>query len=291
MRLRGPFRVTLAGLAGTIGVLVVAGICARLGIWQLDRLEERIARNEAIASRISLPDIVADTVLTDTTGLAYRVVELVGEYDAAHGIVLAGRGHQGTPGAHLLLPLRLKGGGAVLVHRGWLPAVDASTIDPAAHAEEGPVRPRGILLHYPALGRAGAARAAESGAGSGEPEGIALSDPGEFRRLWYLLNGESLRRQSPYPLAGMYLQELPDGAATGYPLALAPPELDNGPHLSYAIQWFIFGLIALVGWVVLLFRGERGAGRGAQGRGGRVAPPVHILSGAAPGAHGGEEGR
>ncbi len=272
MKLKRRFRVTIAGAVGTLAVLAVAAICARLGIWQLDRLEERVARNQVIAARMAQPSIGLDAVIEDTSGLVFRVVELVGDYDPAHGIVLAGRSHQSASGVHLLLPLRLRDGGAVLVHRGWLPAVDASTVDPAAHAGAAPVRLRGILLPFPELGRS------------------AESDARGFRQLWYRLDGAGFRRQSPYPLSALYLQVLPDDAATGYPLALPPPELDDGPHLGYAIQWFIFGVIALVGWVVLLVRRE---GRGSDRRLGgpaRGAPPPPAIPGAGARAGGIDDG-
>jgi surfeit locus 1 family protein len=281
MTMKQPFRVTLAGVLGTLGVLAVAAICARLGVWQLDRLEERVARNEVIATRLALPDLGGEAVVGDSSGVVYRVAEVVGEYDAAHGIVLAGRSHQSTAGVHLLLPLRLSDGNAVLVHRGWLPALDAGTVDPASFTEAGPVRLRGILLPFPDLGRSAAVEA------------------GAFRRLWYRLDGEAFGRQSPYPLSGLYLQLLPDDQATGYPLALPPPVLDDGPHLGYAIQWFSSGLIALVGWVVLLLRREgRGSDRRLGGRPGRGHPsgtsgfsPRHPGPPVAQGAPGTDVGR
>jgi surfeit locus 1 family protein len=247
--MREPFRVTIAGIAGTLAVLALAALFVRLGIWQLDRLDERVARNETVAARMELPSFDLESFSGDTAGLHYRVAELTGEYDAAHGIVLAGRSYQSSPGVHLLVPVRLRDGSGILVQRGWIPALDASTVDPAAHSDAGPVQLRGILLPFPELGANLRSETTSADAG--------------FRRLWYRLDGEGLRHRSPYPVAPLYLQLLPDETDAGYPLPLPPPDLDNGPHLGYALQWFSFAAIAMIGWLTLIIRrGGQIAGRG-----------------------------
>lgn len=248
MKANRSWRGVLARALGTLAVLVIAGVCVRLGVWQLDRLAQRKARNEVIAARMAEPVLELGSVHLDTSGLIYRVVEVEGEYDAGRGVVLAGRSHQGATGANLLMPLRLPEGGSVLVQRGWLPALDASQVDPTAYAAAGPVKLRGLLLAFPDLGAA---------------HEVAAGD--QFRRVWYRFDGAAMRRQLPYPAFGLYLQLLPAVVTTesSYPVALPAPDLDDGPHLGYAIQWFSFALIALVGWVVLLMRRE---GRGAAGR-------------------------
>lgn len=237
-------RASAGVVAGTLAAILVATVCARLGIWQLDRRAERLARNEVIAERMALPTLSLEGGLADTDGLVYRVAEAVGEYDAAAGVVLAGRSYQGATGAHLLVPLRLADGTAIMVHRGWVPALDAAKVDPADFTPPGQVTVRGLLMAFPEI---------RSPGGATEPA-EADAAGGEFRRLWYRMDAERWRRQSPYPLAPLYLQQLPAPAADRFPAALPEPELDEGPHLGYAIQWFSFGVIALVGWVVLLFR-------------------------------------
>lgn len=256
-------RLSAARVLVTLAAFLVAAVCVRLGIWQLDRRVERLERNAEISERMSLPGLDLAGVIPDTTGLIYRVAEFEGEYDVERGVVLAGRSHQGAPGVHLLYPLRLADGGAILVHRGWLPAVDGSTVDLGAHATAGPVHVRGLLLPFPDLGLAGGRESAEL-------------EAGEHRRLWYRMDGEALRRQLPYPVSPLYLQEFGESGASDYPLALPLPELDPGPHLGYAIQWFSFATIALVGWGVLLFRGDGRAGP----RGDRRAPPLKVVGGA-----------
>ncbi|HEX5950122.1 MAG TPA: hypothetical protein VFZ96_03895, partial [Actinomycetota bacterium] len=65
--------------------------------------------------------------------------------------------------------------------------------------------------------------------------------------------------QAPYelwPLA-MQLEEQSPAQDGDMPVVVPRPELDEGPHLSYAVQWFIFATIALVGFVVLARREAR----------------------------------
>lgn len=234
-------RVTTAGVLGSVAALVVAGTCVRLGIWQLHRLAERKTLNAAVEARLLDPPLDLATPPSDTVGLLYRRVRLRGTYDNAHAIVIAERTFQGNPGVHLLTPLRLPGG-AILVNRGWLPSPDARTVDIAPFDTTGVVAVVGLVRPF----RANRTRA--------QPPA-----PGEFQRVWYDYD-PTIPRHFPYPVAPVYVQALPAPAPTTgglrlgpqtLPARLAPPQLSNGPHLSYAIQWFSFALIAVVGWLTV----------------------------------------
>lgn len=249
--------VTRAGVLGTLGVLAVAGICIYLGTWQLDRRQGRLAHNAAVTARMDAPPVTIDHALADTAGLSFRRAIITGEYDSDRSIVLAGRSHDEMPGVHLFSPLRLAGG-AILVNRGWVPSVDAATIDVDRFRRPGPVRLEGVLLPFPAI--------------HVPPRG------GGFRTRWFRLAGDDIRGQYPYPVAPLYLlvtsppaplspaaaDARADGAERGgrsgsmsvpeLPIRADPPELTGGPHLSYAIQWFSFATIFVVGWIVVVMR-------------------------------------
>ena len=231
-----PLSITRAGVAGTVLALAVALVCARLGIWQLDRLDQRRQTNAAIAERLSGATITLRDMPQDTAGLLYRTVEIEGRYDVGRSIVLRGRAHEGMPGVHVLTPLRLPNGSAVLVNRGWVPSPDAATVDLDALPPPAPDRVEGIALPFPA-------------------DGVAVVDENAFRVTWTILDLSALRRQFPYPLASFYVQALPtDDRAATVPRPLPPPKLDDGPHLGYAIQWFAFATIAVVGWASVVLR-------------------------------------
>ena len=251
-------RITRADVVGTLLALAAALICVRLGFWQLDRLNQRLETNALLAERMEGSPVEVTTASVDTVGLTYRRVELAGAYDHGREIVRAGRAHQGAPGVHVLTPLRLADGTAVLVNRGWLPSHDAATVDLAPFREDGPVRLIGLVLPFPEEG--GVNPQAEAARAGGE---IRVGEESAFRRVWYRLDGEQVRAQYPYDVAPFYVQALPDEAAPPRPARIPPPSLDRGPHLGYAIQLFSFATIAVGGWLILMLR-----------RGGRSAEAV-----------------
>ncbi|HEY8484008.1 MAG TPA: SURF1 family protein [Longimicrobiales bacterium] len=252
-----PVYFTSAGIVGTIAALLVALVCIRLGLWQLDRREQRRARNAAIAERMHAPPAVVSGPAADTAGLLYRTVEVAGEYDHEHSFVRPGRTHAGMRGVHLYTPLRLEGGGAVLVNRGWLPSRDGITADLTPFSRPGRVQVRGLALP---IGDAPPRRDTATGPEAG-PASLAADT---FPRVWYHLDADRLERQLGYPILDFYVQRLPEPDAPELPAPIDPPELDAGPHLSYAIQWFSFATIALVGWGAIVIRcGEPGRRRGA----------------------------
>lgn len=248
------FVITPAGVIGTILLAAVVLLCIRLGFWQIDRLQERRALNAAVSARLDAEPLTDPGVLADTSGLFYRTVALTGTYDVERSIVLPGRSHRGVPGVHLLTPLRLAGRqDAVLVNRGWVPAPDAATIDVADFAVAGSVALQGLVLPFPSAAESLAQRERAPATGG-------------FRRVWFTVDADLLRAQFPYALLPATVQALPVPVPAGapaprgadrYPLRLEPPPLDEGPHLGYALQWFSFALIGIIGWVALVVRSRR----------------------------------
>src|SRR5689334_37523 len=106
----------------TLLVIIGALILGRLGIWQLDRLAQRRAFNNSLNTRMAQPALTLTRAAIDPAALEYRRVEVRGVYDPTQEIVLRNRELDGTPGVHILTPLRLSGSDtAVLIDRGWLP--------------------------------------------------------------------------------------------------------------------------------------------------------------------------
>ncbi|MGH7468536.1 MAG: SURF1 family protein [Longimicrobiales bacterium] len=230
--------VTRAALIGSLIALAVAATCVRLGFWQLSRLEQRDARNRLLGQRMGQPVLRLGPNAVDTTRLFYRRVEVNGRYDHDRTIILAGRALRGAPGVHVLTPVLIQDGQtAVLVNRGWLPSADGATVELDSLRTPSDARLIGLLLPLPAR-RTNATMAADS----------------TFRRTWFSIDPDALRRQFPYTLLEFHIQALPEKGVAQFPVRLSPPELDRGPHLGYAIQWFSFAVIALVGWLTLMIR-------------------------------------
>lgn len=228
--------VTRGGVIGSIVVIVVALVCVRLGFWQVSRLQEKRARNAATTTRLALPPIELTSIPRDSAGLVSRRVRISGIYDDDRTVIIAGRALRGSPGVYVLTPLRV-GGSWVLVNRGWMPSADGASIPLDSIREEGPANADAMIVEL-----------------SHDPRARERDTTAAFRRVWYHASMSALRHQLPYHIPDYLVQLLPSGNAPKYPVRLETPELDEGPHLGYAIQWFSFAVIAVVGWLVLVFR-------------------------------------
>jgi surfeit locus 1 family protein len=235
-------KFTPRGVAAAVLVLIVAAVCVRLGVWQLDRLEARRAQNAAIQSAAHLPPLRLDAAGFDTAAAIpdaqiWRRAEATGRFLHERQQVLRGRSREGRPGVWVATPL-VTDAGTVMVLRGWAPSADGTRLDAAALARpDGEVRVEGALLRVP----------------DRADGGIPLPSGGADT-TWRTLALGVARERAPAPLLPLYLQIVP-GTEPGdaYPLPEPLPELSEGNHLGYALQWFSFAVIAMVGFVIAAF--------------------------------------
>jgi surfeit locus 1 family protein len=222
-----------------VGLMLIAALCVRLGFWQVDRLAERRAVNRAAVVARAKPMLRLGAGADWTAQeLSERWVEARGTYDQQHEIVIRGQAFQGTPGVHVVTPLRLsQSDSAVLVLRGFVPAADAVRADLDSLVEPGTVLVRGV--------------AAQIGSAGGQP----LEHEG--RTTWARLDLAALVARLPYPVFPVVLRQAPDSALPRLPRRLPPPELNDGPHLNYAIQWFLFAGMAVAFAVLVVGRTRR----------------------------------
>jgi len=220
-------------------LLVIAGtlVLIRLGVWQLNRLDERRAFNTQVESARSqtLLDLNQEQP-EDITQMEWRPVQFVGEYDFANQIVIRNQYYREQYGYHLLTPLR-SSGTAVLVDRGFIPAEGNSTPeDWRKYDEVGEVKVTGQIR-----------------LGSGKPAlgGVADALPVDGSRLviWNNADVEKMSAQMPYPILPVYIQVNADVSDAEPPIPFQPEiELTEGPHFGYAMQWFIFATILFLGY-------------------------------------------
>lgn len=217
-------------------LLVVAG-CVVAGIWQIHRLGDRRAYNAEAERRLHMDPQPLAAVLppgasVDPDDVAWRRVTVEGVFDEANEFVVLGGELDGQPGNHVLTPLVAAGGSAVMVDRGWVPFALASPPVRQAAPPAGTVEVTGVV--FPSQVEDGTSRAANV---------ITRIDLG------------AIDRRLPYSVARVYVWLQAQQPASGaLPRRVPLPELTNGPHLSYAIQWFSFALIGLVGYPVVLRR-------------------------------------
>ncbi len=216
-------------------LLVIAVIVAmiNLGFWQLRRLDERKAFNREVSARIQeapapLDDVV--TAATDPDAVEWRSVTASGTYVAAESFLVVNRSQDGIGGTMVVTPLRLTDGRLLLVERGFMPG---TTPPPAA--------PSGTVE---IVGRLRPSETRHTG---------QLSDPSSgVLREAQRIDIPRLTPQLSAPPVPMYVELTASRPAepTPFPAAVTLPELTEGPHLSYAVQWFTFSVAVLVGWVL-----------------------------------------
>lgn len=232
---KGTILFTLFALAVSLG-------CVQLGFWQLERLRERRERNAQVMARLGEAPVPLERLPRNST-IRYRRVRTAGTYDFNHEFVVTSRGRNGAPGVHIVTPLRQPGKDTVvLVNRGWAYSPDGMRVDLSVFREDSNAIIDGFVEEF---------------AVAQEPV-TTSSVERAVRRLDY----DSLSARLPYPLASVLLVQTKDSGEfkavdRGTPVRLEPPPLDEGPHRSYAIQWFGFAAVGVAGSIVVLLRDRK----------------------------------
>jgi cytochrome oxidase assembly protein ShyY1 len=216
---------------------------ARLSVWQVSRLHERqrendVARAHLAAAPMSLAELtaLATSDRSFATDQQWRAVRVTGHWDPANQVLVRNRpSDSGDNGYEVVTPLLPDGGGrGVLVDRGWIPT--GST--PAA-PDSVPAPQSGEVTVVARLEPSDPARPTE-GLPPGQLSSLSTSD---------------LSRGDGYPVLDGYLRLTSESPAPdSAPAMHADPVLDDGPHLSYAVQWVLFALVAVGGWWTFLRR-------------------------------------
>jgi surfeit locus 1 family protein len=228
-------------IAFVIAAILGAALFARLGVWQVSRLHERQARNGLVREKLVASPVPVDSLRGPSSDLQFRRATVHGLASYNGESMLVQRTHDGSPGVFLLTPVRTgRGDSATLVVRGWVYAPDGVTIDRARWQEGDSVTIEGWLDVFPT------------------PRGpdTLPGHPDALRRL----DRATLARHAGIPLRPLLLWATgpaPTNPAAGIPARFPLPELDEGPHRSYAIQWFSFAAIALVGAGVVVHNDRR----------------------------------
>lgn len=219
----GPF-LFRPKLIPTLATLALLPLLIGLGVWQLDRAEQKRALMSSRAAGAEAEVVNLNRSQPAYEQVRHRRARVEGRYDPAHQFLLENQVRDGRPGYHVITPLRLAGGGgAVLVDRGWVPAP-----------------PRRETL--PDIGVTGELRTVRGQIDDGPSVGIRMGEPaaeaGWPRRLAYL-DYPYMDRALPYPLAAAYLIQLDPQAPAGYVREWARV-VEFGPerHAGYAVQWF-----------------------------------------------------
>ena len=229
-------------LFAAVVVLMAVGAW-RLGEWQFDRLHDREQRNEWTRTNLAAEPTPVDDVLSVDDAVnperEWLRVRASGVYDAESTVVVRYQTRDGESGVDVVTPLVMDDGTALLVNRGWLP-----TANTGASPADVPAPPEGEVEVV------GWVRADASG------RGVEVEN-GSTRAVSSREIGASLEG----PVYQGYLEAETESPAPAVPLERVElPDLGEGPHFFYGLQWWFFGALAVFGFGYLVrdeLRGRR----------------------------------
>lgn len=212
----------------------------RFGFWQLRRLDQKQEFNTRVEQRYDAAPVPLDQLLLPSTNVddvEWRPVLVTGVYEPAGNVQIVNRSQFGVAGENTVTPMRLADGRVMLVNRGFLPLDVAASAPPA-----GTVSVVGRLRL------------------SQERTFAQLGDPDEgVLTVAQRVDIDRLSRQIDGDVVPMYVDvfESSPPEAEPQPQPVAAPELGEGNHLSYAVQWFTFSIAVAIGWVLAVRRSSR----------------------------------
>lgn len=222
-----------------LGIALLVFIMINLAFWQLRRLDEKKSFNREVTTHSQATPQPLGQVLTPAMSpksVEWYRVTLTGTYDKARAVTIVNRSQNGSAGTDTMVPLVLDNGTTVLVNRGFVPLNIK-----APDAPSGKVTVVGYLRDTEKRGILGATD-------------ITAAGNTTFQREDVELISKSIGRS----VVPMWLQMTTEDPSTGkWPAPVAFPELSEGPHLSYAIQWCLFSAIAIFGWAFQIRRKVR----------------------------------
>lgn len=218
--------------AGYLALVVVFAIgCCALGTWQLNRRAEALAEVARIDANYDADAVPVAEALPDPAGFdvdqRWQVVALSGEYLDDEEVVVRNRPFEGSSGFEVITPFRLDDGTVFMVDRGWI--AQASDGRPSEYTAP----PTGHVQLEARL------KAGEDRIPGRTSTGI------EFATIDLTELADRVGGPAYTGAYGVLVQSATDAADP--PLAAARPVRDEGPHLSYALQWFVFALLAFIG--------------------------------------------
>lgn len=245
-------RLWLRWLALAVFVVALAIAFVNLGFWQLARLDQRRAMNSSVIAHENSGPVSFGSVFNHTIVEAdqWQRVSVQGTFDPGHQFLVRYRSNGEQSGYEVVTPLQTTTGQWVLIDRGF--AVKPNDAD---YPTTLPAPPSGQVSIT------GYVRRDEQGG----PEAMTPVQPSNTVRL---INSAALAATLPYPLVNGFVSVIEiTPAQDGGLVPVQPPELTEGNHFSYAIQWFTFAGMAGIGLVVLIRSDVRAARRPA-------APPA-----------------
>ena len=223
-----------------LGVLALIALMVFLAFWQLSRLDQKKSFNAVLMAHSTAPvanikDIVSADV--DIESIEWRRVQLSGYYMTDKIVTVINRSQNGAAGYDVLVPFRTTNNETFLINKGFM-----QLSMPLPTLRTTPLTVLGYIRDSQSRGTLGAIDSTDNAVR-------------EFQRFDIPLIAKRLGVETQ-PLFVQMRDEAPRPAEQ-WPAPVALPELNEGTHLSYAVQWFFFALTAFVAWVVVVRRKMR----------------------------------
>lgn len=225
-------------------VAIIVVVMVNLGFWQLSRLDDKRSANAVIEARADLAPVAlaslrgsADLSPTDHE---WRPVTVRGTYEGSRAVTVLNRSAEGIAGTHSVVPFRADDGRVIFVNRGFVPLAATTPAAP-----DGQMTIVGYLKRSEKRGTLGAVDSTDTATV-------------EFHRLDIPLIANAVT-EADTDVETMFLllaKESPE-TPSQWPARIPLPPLDEGSHLSYAGQWFLFSVVAIGGWMVIIGRAVR----------------------------------
>lgn len=220
----------------TVATVLAIALFVTAGNWQRGRMHQKDAWAEQLAAAEAAPTVALPQGVTDWEAWRYRSVEVVGTFDAGRQILVDNKVHQGRAGYHVVTPLTLADGRAVLVDRGWVPAGRTRADVPAVPVPTGEAVVRG-RLNLP-------------------PQGyVELGRTAPERGVWQNLDPQRFAEATGLPVLPVVI-EATHGGGEGFARAWPRPDTGSGKHRIYMMQWYAFAALAAGLWAWFAWRGR-----------------------------------
>jgi surfeit locus 1 family protein len=212
--------------------MVVSGITARLGFWQLGRAQTKEALNAITESRKLEPALRNDDWTSRPTpdNWLQRSIDVEGQWLEQYTVYLDNRSMKSQTGFYVLTPFQLPNGPVLLVQRGWV-ARDRTRSDvlPPLQTPQGQLRIQGKLVPSPS-------KLMELGASAQVKQG--------FQVIRQNIDFAEFGLETKLPLVATVQQTNPaaDGLVREWPQSISGADKNRG----YAFQWFALSALALV---------------------------------------------
>ena len=227
----------LAGLA-------LALLTVQLGNWQLRRAAEKAELQARLESAAALAPVAAAQVSAMKVS-EWQTVRLRGEWQPQRTIYLDNRVDLGRVGYHVLTPLRLDGGGWVLINRGWIAAgPDRAILPDAAPAAPAVTSTEGSTVEVTGVVRVPQA------------DPFTLAAQAREGRVWQFIDLPGYRAWSGLAVRDWIVFQT-SAAADGLQRVWPRPDAGIDRHRGYALQWYSLAGLSLAMTAIYVFRRVR----------------------------------